>query len=166
MPNHAPHRRRLPDNRNGLTAKRTSGNIEFYVTVNFYPDSADPGEVFLVLAKTGSELGGFADLWSMTISLALQHGVQWPALADKFRYTRFGTYSTTEDPSIGHAVAVAVDEIIEARRRMLPPPPPAAAPEPPSTPPEPPAPVPAPITPDNPPQPISVGARAEYHPAD
>lgn len=135
MSNHTPNRRRLPVDRDGMTAKRTSGNTEFYVTVNFYPGTADPGEVFLVLAKTGSEMNGFADLWATTISIALQYGVPWEALADKFRFTRFGTFSSPEDPSIGHAVAQAVTEIVAARRKAQGESRPAVA-ESPTTPPE------------------------------
>lgn len=110
-----PTRRRLPPDRIGLTAKRSSGNTEFYLTVNFYPGTSEPGEVFLVLSKTGSDMGGMADLWATSVSLALQFGVPWPTLEAKFLHTRFGMYSTPDDPSVGHAFAKTISELIAAK---------------------------------------------------
>lgn len=114
-----PIRNRLPDIRSGSTIKGQSCGIEFYVTVNFYDDTAQPGEVFVVMSKTGSDLSGFADALALTMSVALQYGVPWETLRNKYMHTRFGHNSTREDPSIVHAIACRVDEAIERRMKAL-----------------------------------------------
>jgi ribonucleoside-diphosphate reductase alpha chain len=116
---HTPQRRRLPADRDGTTCKLQSGGIEFYLTVNFYPGTADPGELFLTLSKTGTELSGLADSLATTVSVALQYGVPWSVLKAKYEFCRFGSNTTTDDPSIIHAVARAVDRCIESRAALL-----------------------------------------------
>ena len=45
-----------------------------------------PGEIFLVMAKEGSTISGFADAFAQAISYALQYGVPLQALVDKFSH--------------------------------------------------------------------------------
>lgn len=121
MPEH-PNRIKLPDTRSGFTRKETCGAYEFYVTVSFYDQgdlSSLPGEVFIKIAKEGSVLAGMCDALATTISLALQHGVPWKVLRDKYMHTRFEPSGSNAAgihfPSIVHAIACTVDEIIAHR---------------------------------------------------
>lgn len=85
-------RRRLPDDRPALTHHGRIGGtpeMDFYVTVGFYPDTHEPGEVFMHLARNGSTVSGMVDGVCVGISVALQCGYPWEKLRDKFLYTRF-----------------------------------------------------------------------------
>ncbi|MCH7686355.1 MAG: hypothetical protein IH899_06700, partial [Planctomycetes bacterium] len=59
-----------------------------YLTVNLKPDG-EPGEVFVKLGKQGSTVSGLMQAWAVTISAALQRGVPWSVLRDKFEDTCF-----------------------------------------------------------------------------
>lgn len=119
-------RAHLSDTRSGLTTKNSVGGTEFYITVNFYAaNPSRPGEVFITVAKEGSTLGGMCDALGVTISLALQYGVPWKALARKYYHSRFEpsgqsaqfpgqTYS-----SLIAAIAATIDHIIEVRRSRI-----------------------------------------------
>ena len=88
-----PTRKRLPDTRPSITRKGVVCGHEVYVTVGFFDEPEDhdqPGEVFCKIAKHGSVLDGLVDGWSIMVSLALQYGVPWNKISDKFRFTRFG----------------------------------------------------------------------------
>ena len=69
-----PRRRRLPDERHAITHKFDVAGHEGYITVGLYEDGT-PGEIFLVMAKEGSTISGFADAFAQAISYALQYGV-------------------------------------------------------------------------------------------
>lgn len=119
---HATERRRLPANREGFVHKASACGYEFYLTCNFYSDSADPGELFVVIAKEGSVIAGLMDGWAITVSMALQYGVPWSVLRDKYRGTRFG--EPNADPkkpvtSLLDAIAQAVEELINVRQHEL-----------------------------------------------
>ena len=58
--------RRLPDERRAITHKFDIGGHEGYVTVGLFEDGS-PGEVFLVMAKEGSTISGFADAFAQAI---------------------------------------------------------------------------------------------------
>src|SRR5258706_5506943 len=55
-----PKRRKLPDERNAITHKFDIAGHEGYITVGLFEDGT-PGEIFLVMAKEGSTISGFAD---------------------------------------------------------------------------------------------------------
>ena len=55
-----PVRRRLPDERRAITHKFDIQGHEGYITVGLFEDG-QPGEIFLVMAKEGSTISGFAD---------------------------------------------------------------------------------------------------------
>ena len=120
------HRIKLPDTRTGTTRKAACGGHEFYVTVSFYEDGIrahQPGEVFIKIAKEGSTLGGLCDALAVTISLALQYGVPWPSLCKQYLHTRFEPNGSSLDgkeefPSIVHAIARTVDDILAHRRSI------------------------------------------------
>ena len=83
-----PVRRKLPDERQAITHKFDIAGHEGYVTVGLFEDGA-PGEIFLVMAKEGSTISGFADAFAQAISYALQYGVPLQVLVDKFSHVRF-----------------------------------------------------------------------------
>jgi ribonucleoside-diphosphate reductase alpha chain len=83
-----PVRRRLPDERHSITHKFDIAGHEGYITVGLFEDG-QPGELFLVMAKEGSTISGFADAFAQAISYALQYGVPLQVLVDKFSHARF-----------------------------------------------------------------------------
>ena len=82
-------RRRLPDERDGVTHKFSIGGHEGYLTVGLYPDTRQPGEIFIRMSKEGSSISGLMDSFATAISLALQYGVPLSTLVDKFIHSRF-----------------------------------------------------------------------------
>jgi len=113
MNGHAPHRKRLPACRPGLTIKGEACGFEYYVTVNFYPETVNPGEVFVTIAKEGSDLSGMFNVFSITLSIMLQYSVPWTVLFKKFSHSRFGLNTDETNPSILHAVMATANEIIQ-----------------------------------------------------
>jgi len=95
-------RRRLPDERRGLTHHFSIGGQEGYVTVGLYEDGL-PGEVFIRMAKEGSTVSGLMDSFATAVSLALQYGVPLQILCDKFSHTRFEPSGWSGNPKIGYA---------------------------------------------------------------
>jgi ribonucleoside-diphosphate reductase alpha chain len=83
-----PARHRLPDERQAITHKFDIAGHEGYITVGLYEDGM-PGELFIVMAKEGSTISGFADAFAQAISYALQYGVPLQDLVDKFSHGRF-----------------------------------------------------------------------------
>ncbi len=67
-----PVRRKLPDERRAITHKFDIQGHEGYITVGLFEDG-QPGEIFLVMAKEGSTISGFADAFAQAISYALQY---------------------------------------------------------------------------------------------
>ncbi len=120
-----PQRTRLPNTRASITRKNACGTHEFYVTVGFYdePPPSRPGEIFVKIAKEGSVLGGMCDVLAVTLSLALQYGVPWDSLREKYLHTRFEPQgssldSTKQYPSIAHAIADTVDAILAHQKAI------------------------------------------------
>jgi ribonucleoside-diphosphate reductase alpha chain len=100
-----PIRRRLPDERNAITHKFDIQGHEGYITVGLFEDG-QPGEIFLVMAKEGSTISGFADAFAQAISYALQYGVPLQALVDKFSHVRFEPSGMTKNPDIRFAKSI------------------------------------------------------------
>jgi ribonucleoside-diphosphate reductase alpha chain len=65
-----------------------------------------PGELFLVMAKEGSTISGFADAFAQAISYALQYGVPLHVLADKFSHMRFEPSGMTKNPQVRFAKSI------------------------------------------------------------
>jgi ribonucleoside-diphosphate reductase alpha chain len=101
----APQRRRLPDERNAITHKFDIAGHEGYITVGLFEDG-QPGEIFLVMAKEGSTISGFADAFAQAISYALQYGVPLQALVDKFSHVRFEPSGMTKNPDVRFAKSI------------------------------------------------------------
>src|SRR5262245_36756896 len=100
-----PKRRKLPDERNAITHKFEIAGHEGYITVGLFEDGT-PGEIFLVMAKEGSTISGFADAFAQAISYALQYGVPLQALVDKFSHARFEPSGMTKNPEIRFAKSI------------------------------------------------------------
>lgn len=86
-----------------------SCGLKVYLTVNAKPD-VEPGEVFVKLGKQGSTVSGLMQAWVVTISAALQRGVEWSQLRDKYVDTKFDPRSEGFT-SLVDAVARNIDEM-------------------------------------------------------
>jgi ribonucleoside-diphosphate reductase alpha chain len=100
-----PVRRRLPDERHSITHKFDIAGHEGYITAGLFEDG-QPGEIFLVMAKEGSTISGFADAFAQAISYALQYGVPLQVLVDKFSHARFEPSGMTKNPDIRFAKSI------------------------------------------------------------
>jgi len=100
-----PARRRLPDERQALTHKFDIAGHEGYITVGLFEDGT-PGEIFLVMAKEGSTISGFADAFAQAVSYALQYGVPLQVLVDKFSHVRFEPAGITKNPDVRVAKSI------------------------------------------------------------
>jgi ribonucleoside-diphosphate reductase alpha chain len=101
----APARRKLPDERHAITHKFDIAGHEGYITVGLFEDGM-PGEIFLVMAKEGSTISGFADAFAQAISYALQYGVPLQDLVDKFSHVRFEPSGMTRNPDVRFAKSI------------------------------------------------------------
>ncbi len=100
-----PARRKLPDERRAVTHKFDISGHEGYLTVGLYDDGM-PGELFIVMAKEGSTISGFADAFAQAISYALQYGVPLQDLVDKFSHVRFEPSGMTRNPDVRFAKSI------------------------------------------------------------
>src|SRR4249919_2178531 len=100
-----PIRRKLPDERQAITHKFDIQGHEGYITVGLFEDG-QPGEIFLVMAKEGSTISGFADAFAQAISYALQYGVPLQVLVDKFSHARFEPSGMTKNPGVRFAKSI------------------------------------------------------------
>jgi ribonucleoside-diphosphate reductase alpha chain len=100
-----PQRRKLPDERHSITHKFDVAGHEGYITVGLFEDGT-PGEIFLVMAKEGSTISGFADAFAQAISYALQYGVPLQTLVDKFSHSRFEPSGMTKNPEVRFAKSI------------------------------------------------------------
>ena len=100
-----PSRRRLPDERQAITHKFDIAGHEGYITVGLFEDGG-PGEIFLVMAKEGSTISGFADAFAQAVSYALQYGVPLQVLVDKFSHVRFEPSGRTRNRDVAIAKSI------------------------------------------------------------
>jgi ribonucleoside-diphosphate reductase alpha chain len=100
-----PVRRKLPDERHAITHKFDIAGHEGYITVGLFEDGT-PGEIFLVMAKEGSTISGFADAFAQAVSYALQYGVPLQVLVDKFSHVRFEPSGMTKNPEVRFAKSI------------------------------------------------------------
>ena len=88
-----------------ITHKFDIAGHEGYITVGLFEDGT-PGEIFLVMAKEGSTISGFADAFAQAISYALQYGVPLQDLVDKFSHVRFEPSGMTKNPDVRFAKSI------------------------------------------------------------
>jgi len=98
-------RHKLPEERQAITHKFDIQGHEGYLTVGLY-ENGMPGELFLVMAKEGSTISGFADAFAQAISYALQYGVPLQVLVDKFSHMRFEPSGMTKNPQVRFAKSI------------------------------------------------------------
>jgi ribonucleoside-diphosphate reductase alpha chain len=98
-------RKRLPDERPGITHKATVGGQDAYFHVGLY-DDGKPGEVFIDIAKAGSTLHGVMDMASMLLSVGLQHGVPLEVFVDKLKDLKFEPDGITRNRKIPFASSI------------------------------------------------------------
>ncbi len=97
-----PMRRRLADTRASITHRFNVAGHEGYLTVGLYDDGR-PGELFIVMSKEGSTIGGLMDSLGTAISVALQYGVPVESLVRKFEHQRFEPMGITNNSDIPFA---------------------------------------------------------------
>ena len=95
-----PTRKRLPDERPSITHKFSIAGHEGYLTVGLYPETEQPGEIFITIAKQGSTLAGMMDAFATSVSIALQYGVPLEDLCRKFSHMRFEPSGFTNNEQI------------------------------------------------------------------
>ena len=102
------HRERLPENRHGKTHKFVikyqgengiMNQLEGFLTANMYEDGR-VGELFIVVDKEGSMVGGLCDQIGMLVSLCLQSGVDLEKICEKLAYTRYYPSGFTTNKNI------------------------------------------------------------------
>jgi ribonucleoside-diphosphate reductase alpha chain len=101
-----PLRRRLPDERKAIVHHFSVGGHEGYLIVGLY-ENGQPGEIFIRMAKAGSTIAGLMDSFGIAVSLALQFGVAFKTLCQKFSYTRFEPSGWTGVKEIGYTSSLA-----------------------------------------------------------
>jgi ribonucleoside-diphosphate reductase alpha chain len=120
-------RKRLPRIRDSRTYSFRVADTEGYVHVGMYPDSGQPGEMFIKVAKQGSTLAGVMGAFALSVSMGLQHGVPLETFVEKFVNDTFEPHGITDDPDIRFAKSLmdyifrrlALDFLPKAKREAL-----------------------------------------------
>ena len=100
------NRIKLPDERPSVTHKFSVAGYEGYMTVGLYPDTKQPGEVFLSMAKEGSTVSGLLNSVAILISMGLQSGIPLRALVEKFKDMSFAPAGFTNNVEIPTAKSI------------------------------------------------------------
>src|SRR3989344_586790 len=96
----------LPAERKSITHKFSIVGYEGYLTIGLYEDGS-PGEIFIVLGtRENSTIAGITRGFADTCSLALQYGVPFEVLFNKFAGTRFEPAGFTSNPDIPYAKSI------------------------------------------------------------
>jgi len=120
-------RRRLPRIRKSVTYSFRVADAEGYVHVGLYPDTEQPGEMFIKVSKQGSTLQGVMADFALAVSMGLQHGVPLETFVEKFVNDTFEPHGITDDPDIRFAKSLmdyifrrlALDFLPEDKRLAL-----------------------------------------------
>ena len=113
-----PRRRRMPDNRPSLTRKCKIERLELYIIVGFYPGTSIPGELFIKGLKFGSDTLGMLQGFAVMVSMALQYGVRWSSIKDKFFNVPFGT-GDLNSKSVLDCIVKGIDHLIAVRQQVI-----------------------------------------------
>lgn len=100
-----PYRKPMPETRKSITHKFSIVGHEGYLTIGLY-ENGQPGEIFIVMAKTGSFTSGIIDCFATTVSLGLQYGVPLRHLIEKFKGTTFEPHGITQNKNIQFASSI------------------------------------------------------------
>src|SRR6187551_1437284 len=98
-------RRRLPDDRTEIGRKFKVGDYEGYIHVGLYDDGT-PGDIFVDIAKEGTNLAGLMNSFMISVSLGLQYGVPLEVYVSKFSHMRFEPSGMTNDADIRVAKSI------------------------------------------------------------
>jgi hypothetical protein len=96
-------------------------DIKVYIQVGLYPDTNQPGEIFMKSDRMGSTISGLLDALSMSISIALQSGVPLTWFIEKLKNMQFVPAGPTSDPKIKYATSI-VDGLAKWLEYRFPPP--------------------------------------------
>ena len=107
---HGSNRTKLPEVRFGLTKRVDACGLTYYLTVNFV--DVQPMELFVTVAKEGSAISGFVEAFAITISIALQYGVPWEVLYDKYLHQIFEPRDDVNS-SLIHSIGVEMNKMID-----------------------------------------------------
>lgn len=109
-------RKKLPDNRSGITHKVEIEGTDVYITANVYPGTVNVGEVFVRTGKTGSTMNGTMDLLGLSVSLLLQTGMPLEQLVRKYQGLQFEPSGRTNNLDIPQCRSIA-DYVAQWLRR-------------------------------------------------
>lgn len=112
-------KKRLPETRKGFTRRVDVAKFKIFITTNFYPGTAKLGEVFFTVSKQGSLLKGMLHMLAITLSVSLQEGISWEAFHKHYLDQRFEPNELPEVPSIIHAIAMHIEDMIGIQREKL-----------------------------------------------
>jgi ribonucleoside-diphosphate reductase alpha chain len=120
-------RKRLPRIRDSRTYSFRVADTEGYIHVGLYPDTGQPGELFIKVSKQGSTLQGVMADFALAVSMGLQHGVPLETFVQKFVNDTFEPHGITDDPDIRFAKSLmdyifrrlALDFLEENKRLAL-----------------------------------------------
>ena len=96
-------------------------DVKIYIQVGLYPDTNQPGEIFLKADKMGTTISGLLDALSMSISVALQAGVPLEWFIQKMKNLQFDPSGATNIPGIRAATSI-VDGLARWLEMKFPPP--------------------------------------------
>ena len=97
--------RRLPYKRSGITIKAKIAGQKIFVRTGEYPDGR-LGEVFIDMYREGAAFRSLLNLFAISISTGLQHGVPLEEYVDKFTFTRFEPAGMTDHPNIKSCTSI------------------------------------------------------------
>lgn len=105
------NRKKLPDTRKSVnhTFKIIQGPemwTEGTIIVGLYPDTDQPGEIFVEIQQNSSTLGALVDSWAIMVSMSLQYGTPLEAIVKKFAHSRFEPSGWTTNPRIKNAKSI------------------------------------------------------------
>lgn len=95
----------MPSERPSVTRRFVLGDLKAYATVGLL-ESGQPGEIFIVLKKTGTLTRGLCHVLAIMISLCLQHGVPLEKVVDKLKGVRFEPSGFTHDSDFPTACSI------------------------------------------------------------
>lgn len=106
--------RPMPDRRETVRQRVTIAGRKIYVDVGLYEDGS-PGELFIVLQKTGAEQRWLYDEIARLSSKLLQHGCPLEHVAEGW----LGTRGTIAGPVVGHERIKNATSVLDFTARML-----------------------------------------------
>jgi ribonucleoside-diphosphate reductase alpha chain len=103
--NVGPQQRKLPPIRSSETHKFSIAGHQGFLTYSIYEEGS-LAEIFIRIAKQGSTLAGLLDIFAISVSMALQHGVPLKKLCHQFIHGRYEPMGFTENQNIPVASSI------------------------------------------------------------